>query len=92
MAHGELSVNLVSGAASILELGGRLEAKDVAGAQDKFAEAVTAGAPIVIDLAKLTYLSSVGLRLILKTMKQAQASRLPFVIAGAKGPVREILN
>ena len=57
-----------------------------------FAEAVAAGAPIVLDIAKLSFLSSAGLRLILKTMKQAQAMRQPFVIAGAKGPVKEILN
>ena len=93
MADGPLVVkHLVDGSASILELSGRLDARSAASAQDSFAEAVATGAPIVLDLARLSYLSSVGLRLILKTMKQAQATRRQFVIAGAKGPVKEILE
>jgi anti-anti-sigma factor len=93
MAKETLTVNqLAEAQATILELKGRLEVGTIALAQDKFADAVAAGPPLVLDLAKLTYLSSAGLRLILKTMKQAQASRQPFVIAGARGPVREILD
>jgi anti-sigma B factor antagonist len=93
MAHAPLVVKVVAdGSASILELSGRLEAGTVGLAQDKFAEAVALGPPIVLDLAKLAFLSSAGLRLILKTMKQTQATRQPFVIAGAKGPVKEILD
>jgi anti-sigma B factor antagonist len=84
--------HMIEGSASILELGGRLEAASLAHAHEKFAEAVAADAPIVLDVGKLSFLSSAGLRLILKTMKQAQAMRQPFVIAGAKGPVKEILD
>jgi anti-anti-sigma factor len=84
--------HVVDGSASIIELGGRLDASTIAAAQDSFAEAVAMGGPIVLDLAKLSHLSSIGLRLILKTLKQAQATRQPFVIAGAKGTVREILD
>jgi anti-anti-sigma factor len=93
MANPPLVVRrVVDGSASIIELGGRLDAGTVAAAQETFAEAVAMGGPIVLDLAKLSHLSSIGLRLILKTLKQAQATRQPLVIAGAKGPVREILD
>ena len=93
MAEHAISVkHMVEGSASILELKGRLEATSLHHAHDVFAEAVAAGAPIVLDIGKLSFLSSAGLRLILKTMKQMQATRQPFVIAGAKGPVKEVLD
>jgi len=90
--HAVTVKHTIEGAASVLELTGRFDAAAVPHAHDKFSEAVAAGAPIVIDVGKLSFLSSAGLRLILKTMKQAQAMRQPFVIAGAKGPVKEILD
>ncbi|HXQ52626.1 MAG TPA: STAS domain-containing protein [Stellaceae bacterium] len=93
MADETLIVNeLAESGATVLELKGRLEVATIALAQDKFADAVASGPPIVLDLAKLAHLSSAGLRLILKTMKQAQASRQPFVISGARGPVKEVLD
>ncbi len=66
-------------AATVLELAGRLELGTVALAKEKFAEIVTGGDPVVLDLAHLTYLSSAGLRLIIVAMKQAQANRQQFL-------------
>jgi anti-sigma B factor antagonist len=80
------------GSSIVLEVSGRLDAATVALAQDKLAEAVTSGAPLVIDLAGLEYISSVGLRLILKSLKQAQAMRLPFAITGPRAGVKEVLD
>jgi anti-anti-sigma factor len=79
-------------AATVLELAGRLELATIALAKEKFAELVTAGDPVVLDVAQLSYLSSAGLRFIIMAMKQAQANRQTFVIAGARGVVRQVLD
>jgi len=93
MAKETLIVNRVAEpTATVVELKGRLDAGTIALAQDTFADAVAAGPPIVLDLARLSYLSSAGLRLILKTMQQAHASRQPFVVAGARGIVKDLLD
>jgi anti-anti-sigma factor len=93
MAADPLVVKQVAnGPATVIELSGRLDVETIPLAQDKLAEAVAAGLPIVLDLARLSHLSSAGLRLILKTLKQAQATRQPLLIAGARGPVKDILD
>jgi len=78
--------------ATVLELTGRLDVGTIPMVRDKFAEIITGGDPVVLDLAHLTYLSSAGLRLIIMAMKQAQATRQQFVVAGARGVVRQVLD
>ena len=93
MTDDALTVRTVEdGSATVLELTGRLDVGTIAVVRDKFAEVVTGGDPVVLDLARLTYLSSAGLRFILIAMKQAQATRQQFVIAGARGSVRQVLD
>jgi anti-anti-sigma factor len=93
MTDDALAVRIVEdGAATVLELAGRIDAGTVALARDKLAEIVAGGDPVILDIAQLTYLSSAGLRLIIMAMKQAQASRQTFVIAGARGVVRQVID
>jgi stage II sporulation protein AA (anti-sigma F factor antagonist) len=93
MTDDGLAVRIVeNGAATVLELAGRLEIGTIPMARDRFTELVAAGSPVVLDLAHLTYLSSAGLRFIIIAMKQAQANRQTFAIAGAKGVVRQVLD
>ncbi|HUB95571.1 MAG TPA: STAS domain-containing protein [Stellaceae bacterium] len=93
MSEGALVVRTIDdGAATVLEVTGRLEIGTLAIAREKFAEIVAGGGPVVLDLGHLTYLSSAGLRLIIIALKQAQANRQPFVIAGARSAVRHVLD
>jgi anti-anti-sigma factor len=80
------------GDVTVLQLSGHLDSTTAASAQERLDDLVGAGAALVLDLSALDYLSSVGLRLILKAMKQAQAGQHPFAIAGAHGRVKEVLD
>ena len=92
MAEGfELNVAERDGV-TVLRFSGQLDSSATALAHEKLGDLVSAGAALVLDLAALDYLSSVGLRLILKAMKQAQAVQQPFVISGPRGRVKEVLD
>lgn len=91
--HEALTIKrLVVGDVTVLHFVGRLDRASAAKAQEILTEAVNTGASLVLDLAGLALLSSIGLRLILKAMKQAQATRQPFVLAAPQDCVKEVLD
>jgi len=81
----------------VLTLEGRLDTAAVAKMETGFsakAGAVSAqGDKVIIDLQDLTYLSSMGIRLLVSTLKQFKQRGITFVtIAPREGTVQELLQ
>jgi anti-anti-sigma factor len=80
----------LEGGTRVLQLSGRLDNAAAADADATLSMDAGATQALVLDLSELTYISSAGLRVILKAAKQAQGAKRSFAVAGLQPAVREI--
>jgi anti-sigma B factor antagonist len=78
--------------ATILQLTGRLDASTCAAVETQMTATVAKHPSVVVDLAELDYISSAGLRVLLKAIKQAKAANQSLVLAGARANVKQVLD
>jgi anti-anti-sigma factor len=78
------------GKVSVLELDGRLDNLTAADFDKQVAD--LSGSRTVLDLAKLTYISSAGLRSVLSALKRSAAEGGKLVVAGPSPAVVEIFQ
>jgi anti-anti-sigma factor len=72
---------------------GRLDSQTTPGFANLLNNALSSGSSrIVLDLSRINYMTSEGLRSILRATKDAKATQKTFVICGATGVVREVLD
>src|SRR3954454_8422316 len=70
---------------------GRLDTSTAAEAEKKLLSLLNEGA-LVADLAGVRYISSAGLRVLLKTAKQAKGAGLGFAVCALQPGVREVFE
>ena len=76
---------------AILAIEGHLDTKTAKEAEDAINEALNGGAnKLCIDFIKLDYISSVGLRVLLSTMKRLKKSSGKFHLCGMNPTVKEV--
>jgi anti-anti-sigma factor len=80
-----------SGAITVAVLEGRLDTATAAGAEQTLL-ALLAGGGVIADLSAVNYVSSAGLRVLLKAAKQAKSARVSFAICGTQQAVREVFE
>ena len=78
--------------ATILQLAGRLDASTCGVVETQMTATVAKNPAVVVDLAQLDYISSAGLRVLLKAIKQAKAANQSLVLAGAQANVKQVLD
>ena len=76
----------------VLGLIGRMDTNTAPQAEDKIKIVLTDHLKVAIDFDKLNYISSAGLRVLLRVAKIANKEGKEIVICGAKGMVQEILD
>jgi anti-anti-sigma factor len=76
----------------IMAPSGRLDAHTAPAAERELAARATDGVRLAIDLAGVDYLSSAGLRILLATLKLAQARGGQVALLGARENVKEVLD
>ena len=77
----------------LVRVKGRLFSSDAKAVEDGFAAALSAAVPhLAIDLTELDYISSAGLRVLLKLAKQVQRARGKVVLFGLRPNVREVFS
>ena len=76
----------------VAALKGRLDTATAPAAEGKLLGMLEGGAKVVADLAEVHYVSSAGLRVLLKAAKQAKATGGSFAVASPQAPVREVLE
>jgi anti-anti-sigma factor len=80
------------GGARIASLSGRLDTASAPAAEEKLLGMLRGGGALVVDLGAVHYVSSAGLRALLKAAKQAKAAGAAFALAAPQPPVREVLE
>jgi len=77
---------------SVLRLSGRLDAVSSAEAANALEAALDAGNGVVVSMEGLDYISSSGLRVLLKTAKRAHSEKKGFCLASLGESVREVFD
>jgi anti-sigma B factor antagonist len=76
----------------LLRLDGRLDADTIAAAESKLLAAVRTDDLLVLDLARLHYCSSTGLRLILRLLQLGRAKHARIGFAAVQPAVQDVLE
>jgi anti-anti-sigma factor len=77
---------------SVLSLDGRMDSSTSPVVDQELSAAIGGGSPVLLDLSALEYISSAGLRVLLKAAKQAQSAKVHFAVCSAVPAVREIFD
>jgi anti-anti-sigma factor len=80
-----------SGAITVAAIDGRLDTVTAGAAEQKLLALLGAGG-VIADLSGVTYISSAGLRVLLRAAKQAKAASVSFAICGTQPAVREVFE
>lgn len=80
-----------SGATMIAEMRGRLDTATAPAVEVKLLGMLAAGGKLIADLRAVDYVSSAGLRVLLKVAKHAKAVGADFALAAPQDAVREVL-
>jgi anti-anti-sigma factor len=78
--------------ATVLQLAGRLDAGSSASADATIAGVIGRSPTVILDLAALDYVSSAGLRVLLKAAKQAQTAKQQLLLAGLQPAVKQVFD
>ncbi|WP_137178678.1 STAS domain-containing protein [Roseomonas sp. AR75] len=76
----------------VAALNGRLDTATAPAVETRLLEMLAGGDRVVADLAAVTYVSSAGLRVLLKAAKMARISGGGFALASPQAAVREVLE
>lgn len=76
----------------VAELAGRLDMAAAGDAESRLTKLISRGKPVLLDLSRLSYASSAGLRVLLVCAKAAKAAGLRFGLAAPQEAVKEILE
>lgn len=71
---------------------GRIDTVTAAEAEEAGAAALQDNEKIAFDMSKMNYISSAGLRILLRLAKQAKRTKKTFVFFGASGMIKEVLE
>jgi anti-sigma B factor antagonist len=86
-------VTEVDGLASRVALSGRLDTAGVDVIETRFnAAVVAAGRPVLVDMSSVSFVSSMGLRLLFTAAKAARSRDQRLLLLVPSGPVREVLE
>lgn len=77
---------------TVLALTGKLYKKNVDSVEEKAESVLASCAKIAVDLEKVTYLSSAGIRILIRLAKKAAAGQKTFALCGAEGLVKEVVE
>jgi anti-anti-sigma factor len=89
----EMSVTGLPGGVSCVQLNGRLDTSGADAIGTRFTAAVAAaGRPTIVDLSQVSFLSSMGIRLLIANARTLHQKGGRMVLFGAQPMVQEILD
>ena len=81
-----------SGPTGVVALTGRLDGATASQLDEALQEAIKPSGALVIDMAGLDYVSSAGLRILLKGAKQAKAQASSLALCAMNASIREVFD
>jgi anti-sigma B factor antagonist len=87
----ELSKHMRDGV-TVIELDGELDSNTAAGTRGGLDELLPEQGKVVLDLSRLSYMSSAGLRVLLLVYRQAQRTGVGLALAGLPDEIREAMS
>lgn len=76
----------------VISIIGRLDTMTAADAEQNLKAILQENDKVAIDMTSLDYISSAGLRVLLRLAKQAKRVKKDFVLFGASGMIKEVLE
>ena len=77
----------------VVDVGGRVDASNAGELETRLLELIAGGdRRLVVDCARLDYVSSAGLRALLVAAKRVAAGRGKIVLAALKEPIKEVFD
>ncbi|MBR3051263.1 MAG: STAS domain-containing protein [Selenomonadaceae bacterium] len=76
----------------VISIIGRLDTVTAADAEQNLKTVLQENDKVAIDMTSLDYISSAGLRVLLRLAKQAKRVKKNFVLFGASGMIKEVLE
>lgn len=83
---------LQEGGTMVLQLCGRLDGTTSPSVDERLLAASMKSTVLIVDLAEINYISSVGLRVLLKAAKQARTARQKLLLAGLQPLVKQVFD
>lgn len=83
---------LTQGSVTIVELAGSLDSNTAPQAQEQIMPLVNAKCCLVLDLARCTYISSAGLRVLLMLAKQLAAKESRLALSGVCPEIKDVME
>ena len=71
---------------------GRVDSNSAREVEEALLPLFDAAAPVVVDFATLSYISSAGLRVLLLAARRSKATGIPLSLAGMSKPVDEVFR
>ena len=88
-----IDVSELGGKVTCVRLRGRLDAAGADAIDTRFTAAVVSqGRPTVVDLGEVSFVASMGLRLMIATARGLKLKGARMVMFGAQGPVQDVLD
>jgi len=79
-------------AATVVDIRCDVDAKTAPGLQEQILPLITAERPLILDMSRVSYMSSAGLRVLLTTYRQATSSNARLVLSGLSEELRDMMS
>jgi anti-sigma B factor antagonist len=79
-------------AATVVGIRFDIDAKTAPALQEQILPLITAERPLILDMSRVAYMSSAGLRVLLTTYRQATSSNARLVLSGLSEDLREMMS
>jgi anti-anti-sigma factor len=80
------------GRVTVLAVQGELDSSTAADARERIGELVPVDGAVLLDLSRMTYMSSAGLRVLLLVYRQVRESGVPMALSGVTKDVAEVMT
>jgi anti-sigma B factor antagonist len=78
-------------AATVVGIAFDVDSRTAPELQELILPLITAERPVILDMSRVTYMSSAGLRVLLTTYRQARSSNARLVLSGLSEDLRDIM-
>ncbi|HTW68110.1 MAG TPA: anti-sigma factor antagonist [Bryobacteraceae bacterium] len=79
-------------AATVVGIGFDIDGKSAPALQEQILPLLAAGRPLILDMSRVAYMSSAGLRVLLTTHRQATSSNARLVLTGLSEDLRDMMS